>query len=94
MKENEKATDVRTSQWQVAVTHEAIMEPLMPPAQESEKVSKRKTSSSLDWSLWIKSLGFGLHFTPWTALTQKVMVVDLEIIALMKILTLSKKFIV
>ena len=54
--------------------------------------SKRKTSSSLDWSLWIKSLGFGLHFNPWTALTQKVMVEDLEIIALMKILTLSKKF--
>lgn len=90
MKENEKATDVRTSQWQVAVTHEAIMEPLMPPAQESE-VSKKKTSSSFDWSLWIKSLGFGVHYNPWTALTHRVMVVDLEIIALMKILTLSRK---
>lgn len=68
MKENEKATDVRTSQWQVAVTHEAIMEPLMPPAQESEKVSKKKTSSSLDWSfesrVWVlESISLpGLHW--------------------------------
>lgn len=42
MKENEKATDVRTSQWQVAVIHEAIMEPLMPPAQESVRRSVRR----------------------------------------------------